>query len=372
MTHMLEGFTVGITADRRSDEQAAHFERRGASVVHGPTIRTVPLIDGDELRTATAAVLDDPPDVVLATTAIGMRSWIGAADAWGVGDRLVATLADATVVARGPKAAAVLHGYGVRVQGRPASERYSDCVDLVRDAIGPGTRVVVQRDGGPPPRVSHELRALGAVVTEVPVYRCELASDPRPALRLASAVIAGRIHAVTFTTGPAIDNWFDIVSDHGLRDSLRAHLAGGDVVVGCIGPVCADAAVSAGLGDGDLVVAPVSRLGSLIASVTDRLSSKALWAGRMKITGTVVHTGTATVELSDIEARILAVLAARPGVVVGKSDMLAQVWHDPGGDPHLVEVAVGRLRRRLGDDGYVVVAVPRRGYVLDMEVAEHT
>jgi uroporphyrinogen-III synthase len=39
----LTGFTVGVTADRRWNEQAALFERRGATVLHGPTIRTLPL-----------------------------------------------------------------------------------------------------------------------------------------------------------------------------------------------------------------------------------------------------------------------------------------------------------------------------------------
>lgn len=361
---------MGITADRRSDEQTAHFERRGASVIHGPTIRTVPLVDGEELRAATAAVLDDPPDVVLANTAVGMRSWIGAAEAWGSGERLLEGLAAATVIARGQKAAAVLHGYGVRVHGRPETERLSDCVELVRDQLVPGAHVVVQRDGGPPPPVSNELRALGARVTEVPIYRWESAGDPRPAVRLATAVIAGRVHAVTFTAGPAITNWFDIVAHHGLVDALRERLSGGTVVVGCMGSVCADAAIAAGLADADLVVPPASRLGSLIASVTERLGSKSLHAGRMKITGTVVRTGNRAVELSAIEARILAVLAAKPGAVVGKADMLREVWGDPGGDPHLVEVAVARLRRRLGEDGDVVVAVPRRGYVLDLEAVD--
>src|SRR3546814_14227938 len=47
----LDGFTVGITADRRADEQAALFERRGASVVLGRSIRTLPI--GDEDRKST-------------------------------------------------------------------------------------------------------------------------------------------------------------------------------------------------------------------------------------------------------------------------------------------------------------------------------
>ena len=54
---MLRGFTIGITADRRWDEQASLFERRGATVVHAPTIRTLPLGCDEPLKAATAAVI---------------------------------------------------------------------------------------------------------------------------------------------------------------------------------------------------------------------------------------------------------------------------------------------------------------------------
>src|SRR5690606_8193643 len=107
-----------------------------------------------------------------------------------------------------------------------------------------------------------------------------------------------------------------------------------------------------------------SRLGSLVRTVADRLREKAVTAGEMVITGTVVHSGNRRVVLSDIEARILAALAERRGAVLTKADVLREVWGDPGGDPHTVEVAIGRLRRRLGPDGSAVVAVPRRGYLL--------
>ena len=36
----LEGFVIGVTADRRWTEQAELFQRRGAVVMHGPTIKT--------------------------------------------------------------------------------------------------------------------------------------------------------------------------------------------------------------------------------------------------------------------------------------------------------------------------------------------
>src|SRR3546814_5985529 len=78
----LDGFTVGITADRRADEQAALFERRGASVVLGRSIRTLPIGDDDDLRTVTEATIARPPQVLVANTGLGIRSWYGAAESW--------------------------------------------------------------------------------------------------------------------------------------------------------------------------------------------------------------------------------------------------------------------------------------------------
>src|SRR5437763_14773875 len=101
----LEGFVVGVTADRRWTEQAELLERRGASVLHGPTIHTEYLASDDALRRATGIVIARRPDYLVATTGIGVRAWFEAAQAWGVAEDLVGALAETRVVARGPKAA---------------------------------------------------------------------------------------------------------------------------------------------------------------------------------------------------------------------------------------------------------------------------
>ena len=56
-------------------------------------------------------------------------------------------------------------------------------------------------------------------------------------------------------------------------------------------------------------------------------------------------------------------LAGRAGRVVPRKVLLSEIW-EASADPHLLEVTVGRLRRRLGDLGAAVQVVPRRGYVL--------
>ena len=53
MAAPLLGFTVGVTADRRKEEQAELLRRLGARVVHGPTVRTLPLAHDQGVIDAT-------------------------------------------------------------------------------------------------------------------------------------------------------------------------------------------------------------------------------------------------------------------------------------------------------------------------------
>ncbi|MGQ0830754.1 MAG: uroporphyrinogen-III synthase [Microthrixaceae bacterium] len=364
MGGVLDGFTVGITADRRADEQAALFERRGARVAHGPAVRTLPLGEDDGLRAATEALIARPPDALVANTGLGMRSWFGAAESWDLGEALIETLRPARIFARGPKAAGAVHSLGLEVHVRAPSERLRECLELVALHVPAGARVAVQRDGGPSSPDLALLHDVGAEVVEVPVYRWRQPDDSRAAVRLAEGVIAGRVHAVTFTFGPALTSWLALAAEEEVAEPLREALASGRVVVGCVGPACAEVAAAEGIGDGDLVVPRTSRLGPLVRAVAERLVDRSQHVGPIVITGNVVRCGERRIELTDIEARILAALATRSGTVVAKSDLLREVWGDAATDTHLVEVAVGRLRRRLGPAGVAVEAVPRRGYVL--------
>ena len=53
----------------------------------------MPLADDTELLAATKELIDQAPDIVVATTAIGFRGWVEAADGWGIGDELLDALA---------------------------------------------------------------------------------------------------------------------------------------------------------------------------------------------------------------------------------------------------------------------------------------
>jgi DNA-binding response OmpR family regulator len=60
--------------------------------------------------------------------------------------------------------------------------------------------------------------------------------------------------------------------------------------------------------------------------------------------------GGRPLELSRLEFDLLAHLAARPGTVVSKRQLLADVWHAPyGGADKTVDVHLSWLRRKLGE-----------------------
>jgi DNA-binding winged helix-turn-helix (wHTH) protein len=63
---------------------------------------------------------------------------------------------------------------------------------------------------------------------------------------------------------------------------------------------------------------------------------------------------------------VFELLAAAPaGAVVSRTTLLEHGWGSPTTDPHVLEVSVGRLRRRLGAFGGSITAVPGGGYRLD-------
>ncbi|MEV8457413.1 response regulator transcription factor [Streptomyces sp. NPDC052095] len=57
----------------------------------------------------------------------------------------------------------------------------------------------------------------------------------------------------------------------------------------------------------------------------------------------------AALDLTRREFDLLAFLAGRPGVVVSRKELLAQVWQQPYGDDQTIDVHLSWLRRKLGE-----------------------
>jgi len=263
---------VGITADRRWEEQARLFADRGLEVLHGPTMRTIDLSADETLRAITSDLAEDPPDYLVVTTGMGMRRWLEAAARWELDTALLAGLAANTrVVARGAKANSAARGANLDVWWKAPDETMQEIVDhlAAHDDVG-RSRVALQLfdpAGNPSTEI---LRAMAGELVEVPVYQWALPDDPGPARELVRATVENELGAVTFTAQPAVHNLFRIAGEVGLREELRAAFNGG-VLASCVGPVCASAATDEGI---DAPVWPdPPRLSPMVRQVAARLAN---------------------------------------------------------------------------------------------------
>jgi uroporphyrinogen-III synthase len=358
----LAGFTVAVTAERRRDELAALFERRGARVVKAPAITIVPLQDDKALHAATVACVGFAPDIVIATTGIGFRGWLEAAEGWGMGDALRAALGRARLIARGAKPCGAIRAADLNEDWSAVTESSEEILERLLEQGVAGRRIAVQLHGGPQIEFTSALREAGAAVVEVPVYRWTLPADVGPVRRLTGQISAGQIDAVTFTSAPAVQALLEIAGPGEPEILARFRTR---TMAACVGPVTAGPLV-----DRDVpVVTPArSRLGALVKVVTDELPRRAT---RLCVAGTVLEVrGHAVVidgrlrPLAPAAMAILSSLAARPGVVVPRAQLAAAL---PRGDEgHAVDMAVARLRAALGNAGHVETVI-KRGYRLRVD-----
>ncbi|OMC31259.1 uroporphyrinogen-III synthase [Mycobacterium sp. GA-1841] len=370
----LTGFRVAVTSARRADELSALLRRRGATVTSAAAITMVPLPDDDELRAHTAALIEVPPDIVVATTGIGFRGWMAAADGWGLDGNLTDALAKARIVSRGPKATGALRAAGLPEEWSPESESSREVLRYLIEQGVEGQRVAVQLHGAtdewdPFPEFLDELRAAGAEVVPIRVYRWHPAPRDGEFDQMVTGIAERRFDAVSFTSAMAVASVLMRATEMGLADRVVAALRT-DVHAMCVGPVTARPLVRLGIPSS----APERmRLGALARHITDELpllqARTVRVAGHtLEIRGTCVVVDGVVKSLSPAAMATIRALAHRPGAVVSRFDLLSAL-PGTGTDTHAVETAVLRLRTALGDKN-IVSTVVKRGYRLAVDEPE--
>lgn len=357
----LMGFRIGVTSDRRSEDLIAAFERRGADVTHAPTIRMRGVDTEGDLEAETRAIVAARPDVLLATTSYGIRRWLEAADAAGIGDELTEVLSEARILVRGPKARGAIRAAGLDDHGMSERETTTSLVDLVLRSGVDGQTIAVQLHGFTDPAQLARLEEAGATVLTAAPYRWTVHEDTARVVRLLDAICTGGLDAVTFTSAPAVEALFTVAEEAGVLDAVQSAFRE-SVVAAAVGPVTAAPLVAAGI----LPIVPDRfRMGALIRLLCEHLEQSAprieTAFGPLELRGRLAILDGRQVALTPVALSLFRTLVAAEGSTVARSVLAASA--PEALDDHAVDVAISRLRQALPEPRLVATVI-KRGYRL--------
>lgn len=212
----LQGLGVVVTRDEDEDGRlTAALQRRGAAVLHWPTIRQEPPEDMAPLRTALSD-LSAYHWLVLtsrrATDAVaeGLAGLEGPATA-AEGARRAPAREDqglppelrVAAVGRSTARSAEMRGWAAHLVPEP--ETGEALVSAMADAgVGARARILFPASDRARPTVPDGLRALGAAVDRVTAYR--IVPAPLDAGACARALDSGRVRVITVTSPSSVEN----------------------------------------------------------------------------------------------------------------------------------------------------------------------
>lgn len=255
----LSGRRVVVTRSRaQARSLCALLEADGAEVIEFPAIRVVPPSDYGPLDRAIERLADYQWIAFTSQNAV-----TALADRLEVRGRDTALLERLRIAAIGPATAHALCARGLRPRLAPARFVAEALVEAFAAAYPQGlrgVRVLLPRALDARTVLPDGLRALGAVVDVVPVYRVEVEREQGPAAW--QRLLHEAVDAVTFTSPSTVRNLVELLG----AESSRVL---GPAIVACIGPITAAAARECGLSVG--LVAETYTIPGLVDVLRGRL-----------------------------------------------------------------------------------------------------
>jgi len=238
------GMNVLSLESRRSAGIAELIRKQGGEPVLAPSMREAPLERNEAAFQFAERLFAGEFDMMILLTGVGTRLLHRALSTRYPPERFPEALRRITVVARGPKPAAVLRELDVPVSvAVPEPNTWRELLAAVRDR--PERRIAVQEYGRPNAELLAALRQRGAEVTSVSVYQWDLPEDTEPLRSAARRLAAGELHVALFTTSIQIEHLLRIAAEAGLEAAVLSALR--NMVVASIGPTTSEALREAGV-----------------------------------------------------------------------------------------------------------------------------
>jgi uroporphyrinogen-III synthase len=238
------GMQVLSLESRRSAEIAELIRKQGGAPVLAPSMREAPLERNEAAFQFAERLFAGEFDMMVLLTGVGTRLLHQTLATRYPPERFPEALRRMTVVARGPKPAAVLRGLDVPVTVTvPEPNTWRELLAAIRDRLE--RRIAVQEYGRSNPELLDGLRQRGAEVSSVRVYQWDLPEDTAPLRTAARLLAAGELHVALFTTSIQIAHLLRIAAEDGCEAAVLANLRA--MVIGSIGPTTSEALEDAGV-----------------------------------------------------------------------------------------------------------------------------
>jgi uroporphyrinogen-III synthase len=229
---------IALLEARMSGELARLVANHGGDPICVPGLREQHELTPEGAGSILGSLVSGTHQIVVFMTSVAVSLLFEASEKLGRRAELVTALNALTTIARGPKPAAALRGFGV---SPTLTARESFTSAEVIDALGSihleGKRVLLFHYGERSESLAETLAARGAVVDEQWLYRWHLPEDTSGLEGLVQRIMAGEIDALAVTCQVQFRHLFQVAEHRGNGRNLIDAL-NGRIVIGAVGPTC--------------------------------------------------------------------------------------------------------------------------------------
>jgi uroporphyrinogen-III synthase len=265
----MSGLSRIVLLEARMETELANLARRHClEPVSVPALREETADCADEVSALIDALRRGGMDYVIFQTGAGAATLLDEAEKLNRRDELIEALKRTRIVARGPKPTAVLARCGLR-PAVSAQEPFTtaELIDAMLPFDISDKNVALLHYGEPNLSLSESLTHRGALLRELLLYEWRLPADTTRLIRLIDELIDHQYTAIAFTSQIQARHLFQLATEAGKEDHLRAALD--EIVVASIGPTCT--AALSNLGVRPRVEPERPKMGPLILAVAQRV-----------------------------------------------------------------------------------------------------
>lgn len=237
----MSGLRVGSFESRKQAEIKKLIENLGGVATVAPSMREVPLEENKDAVRFGEELLAGRISALILFTGVGTRTLLEALFLKNPKEKILAALKKIPIVARGPKPVAALAEVNLKPTVTvPEPNTWREMLKTIDQKLPiEGKTVAVQEYGEPNKLFLAELKARGAHVLQVPVYRAEFPKDTAPLKNLIHSVIDKNIDVLLFTNATQIEHALMMARQEGVAQEFKK--AAQNIVVASVGPSCTEA-----------------------------------------------------------------------------------------------------------------------------------